>query len=219
MKSAPRFDAADVRARLAGTPSESAQQYAQPLAVFLTLLAKWNRVYNLTGFRDDAQLLDRVVVECLTLRSWLEGREIADVGSGAGLPGLPLAITEPDRHFTLIEPRAKRVHFLRHVVGELGLAHVRVEQSRAEDLPAGAAFDTVLARAVAAPLELINIARHLTRPGSRVVLLTSPEIGAAYKNSPEDFELRQLEPAGPQGEYGVVVHLQRTSVISGTIDT
>lgn len=207
----PRFDAADVRARLSGTSSESAQVFAEPLAAFLTLLAKWNRVHNLTGFKDARRLLDRVLLECLSISPWLEGTEIADVGTGAGLPGLPLAITEPDRHFTLIESRAKRVHFLRHVVGELGLDNVSVEHSRAEDLPAGACFATVLARAVAAPPELFSIARLLTRPGSRVVLLTSPETGEVYRNTPEDFELREIVPAGADGRYGVVVHLERTA--------
>ncbi len=210
-ESPPRFDAAEVRARLSGTPSESAQAFAEPLAAFLTLLAKWNRVYNLTGFRDAAQLLDRVLLECLSISPWLEGQAIADVGTGAGLPGLPLAITEPERHFTLIESRAKRVHFLRHVVGELALENVTIEHSRAEDLPAGTGFATVLARAVAAPQELIIIARHLTRPGSRIVLLTSPETGAAYRNTPEDFALRQIVPAGADGEYGVIVLLERTA--------
>lgn len=209
-RKALHFEAADVRARLRDTACESAQAFAEPLARFLSLLAKWNRVYNLTGFKDPAQLLDRVLLECLSLAVWLQGETIADVGTGAGLPGLPLAITEPQRHFTLIESRAKRVHFLRHVVGELALRNVTIEHSRAEDLPAGASFATVLARAVAAPPELIKIARLLTQPGSRLVLLTSPEVGAAYKNVSGDFEFRQMVPAGAGGEYGVVVLLERT---------
>ncbi|MGD2166656.1 MAG: 16S rRNA (guanine(527)-N(7))-methyltransferase RsmG [Gammaproteobacteria bacterium] len=207
----PHFSAADVRARLAGTPCASARAYAEPLAGFLSLLAKWNRVYNLTGFRDARRLLDRNLLECLSIAPWLAGTAIADVGTGAGLPGLPLAITEPGRHFTLIESRAKRVHFLRHVVGELGLENVSIEHSRAEDLPQGACFATVLARAVAAPPELLVIARHLTGPGSRVVLLTSPDTGSAYQDLPEDFALREITPAGADGEFGVVVLLERTA--------
>ena len=177
-----RFDAEQVCAQLAGTDCESAQAFAEPLSAFLTLLAKWNQVYNLTGFKDARQLLDRNLLECLTIRPWLAGTEIADVGTGAGLPGLPLAITEPERRFTLIESRAKRVRFLRHVVGELGLDNVVVQHSRAEDLPAGVSFDTVLARAVAAPQQLITIARGLMQAGSRLILLTSPETGEAYRN-------------------------------------
>ncbi|MGD8808669.1 MAG: 16S rRNA (guanine(527)-N(7))-methyltransferase RsmG [Gammaproteobacteria bacterium] len=206
-----RFSAADVRGRLAGTQSETAQTFAEPLARFLNLLAKWNRVYNLTGFRDPQSLLDRVLLECLLLADYLCGQTIADVGSGAGLPGLPLAITLPERHFTLIESRAKRVHFLRHVVGDLGLKNVRIEHCRAEDLRAAQSFDTVLGRAVAAPQEFIKIARHLTRPGSRVVLLTSPDKGAAYRNTPDDFILSQIVPAGADGRFGVVVVLNRVA--------
>jgi 16S rRNA (guanine527-N7)-methyltransferase len=207
----PRFSAAEVRARLTGTSCAAAEVHAEPLAEFLSLLAKWNRVYNLTGFRRARALLDRVLLECLTLSPWLEGREIADVGSGAGLPGLPLAITRPQLQFTLIESRAKRVRFLRHVVGELALTNVAIEHCRAEDLPADLSFDTVLARAVAAPQEFIKIARHLTRPGSLVVLPTSAQKGEAYRHVPDDFDLSQIAPAGADGEFGVVVLLRRVA--------
>ena len=206
---APRFGAEEVAGTLAGTPGEFAQSFAQPLARFLTLLAKWNRVYNLTGFRDPRELLDRVLLECLILADYLAGTSIVDVGSGAGLPGLPLAISLPQLQFTLVEPRAKRVHFLRHVVGDLGLANVKIEHCRAQDLRADLSFDTVLARAVAAPHEFINIARHLSRPGSRIVLLTSPEKGAVYRDTPDDFTVSQIDPAGPDGRFGVGVVLQR----------
>lgn len=206
-----RFDAEQVRAKLADTDCESALAFAEPLSEFLNLLAKWNQVYNLTGFKDAQRLLDRNLLECLSIRDWLAGAELADVGTGAGLPGLPLAITEPQRRFTLIESRAKRVRFLRHVVGELGLDNVIVQHSRAEHLPKGACFDTVLARAVAAPQQLITIVRGLMRAGSRLILLTSPETGEAYRNTPEDFALRQIAPAGERGRYGVIVHLERTA--------
>jgi 16S rRNA (guanine527-N7)-methyltransferase len=208
-----RFSAEDVRAHLSGTAAEAAQACAESLAKFLNLLAQWNRVYNLTGFRKPQDLLERVLSECLLLGDWLQGRSIADVGSGAGLPGLPLAISHPQRRFTLIESRAKRVHFLRHVVGSLGLANVSVEHCRAEDLPAQSGFDTLLARAVAAPPEFMTIARCLTRPGSRIVLATSPEKGelfrAELKDAPEPFRLHDIVPAGDGGKFGVVVVLER----------
>ena len=94
------------------------------------------------------------------------------MGSGAGVPGIPLAIAEPEREFTLIESRGKRARFLRHVQGRLGLQNVIVEHSRVEDLPGVPPFDTVLARAVAALPELLRITRHLFGPDTVMLALT-----------------------------------------------
>lgn len=205
----PVFTAADVRRRLERTKiALEASQYMQ-LAQFLSLLAKWNRVYNLTGFRRPEDLLERNLVECLQLREPLRGMRIADVGTGAGLPGVPLAIAEPSRGFTLIESRAKRVRFLRHVIGELGLANAELAHGRAEDLTVEQPFDTVLARAVAAPLELLAIARHLTAQGSILLLLTSAEIGAAYQGLAADFQLRSIEALRPEVGHGAIVCIER----------
>lgn len=179
---------------------------------FLALLLRWNRVYNLTGIRDLDTLIDRNLIECLHLRKWLSGQRIADVGTGAGLPGIPLAIAEPDREFTLIESRAKRVRFLRHVRGELALENVEIAHSRAEDLPSGLAFDTVLARAVAAPLELLALARHLTVPGSVLLMLTSAERSLEYRDLAPDFAIRPIDPSETAGIESAVVRLERIDV-------
>ena len=211
--SAPQFSVDDVCARLAGTELDAAQAQAEPLAQFLNLLSQWSAVHNLTGFRDADSLLDRVLLECLLLRTWLAGETIADIGSGAGLPGLPLAITEPERSFTLIESRAKRVHFLQHVAGALGLNNVEVAHMRAEDLPAERSFATVLGRAVAAPQAFVTLARRICSAGGRIVLLTSPEKSAELRGQPAgmpaDVRLTEVVPAGPQGRYGVIVRLDR----------
>src|SRR5262245_57287759 len=136
------------------------------LAAFVDLLMRWNKVYNLTGLRKADDIVDRHLIESLALRPLLQGERIADVGTGAGLPGVPLAIAEPERSFTLIESRAKRVRFLRHAVGELGLTNTTVAHGRAEHLRPERPFATVLARAVAPPAELLEICRSLTAPGS-----------------------------------------------------
>jgi 16S rRNA (guanine527-N7)-methyltransferase len=176
----------------AGLPLPAADNAA--LAQFLDLLLRWNRVYNLTGIRDVAEAIDRHLVESLALRSLLKGERIADVGTGGGLPGVPLAITERGRSFTLIESRAKRVRFLRHVIGELGLANTSVAHGRAEHLRPERPFDTVLARAVAPPAELLEICRNLTAPGSILLLLTSTHLHTAFEGLAPDFVLRDVAP-------------------------
>jgi 16S rRNA (guanine527-N7)-methyltransferase len=190
---------ADVDAQLRAAGVGQRQQETAALTRFLTLLRQWNRVYNLTGVRSDRELVARHLVESLALAPLLRGDRIADVGSGGGLPGVPLAICEPQRKFTLIESRAKRVRFLRHVIATLGLRNATVAHSRAEDLPAAPPFDTVLARAVARPAELLGIVRPLTAPGSAVVLLTSAELARRFTGLAEDFVVRSVGVADPAG--------------------
>ncbi len=187
----------------AGVPVDAEQ--AGKLAAFVTLLLRWNRVHNLTGVRGAAELVDRHLVESLALRPHLRGVRVADVGSGGGLPGLPLAITEPDRPFTLIESRAKRVHFLRHAIAELGLRNSDVAHGRAEHLRVEQPFATVLARAVAPPAELLSICRPLMAPGSILLLLTAPHLNDEFRGLAADFVLRPAAAAGPKLKSAIVV--------------
>jgi 16S rRNA (guanine527-N7)-methyltransferase len=183
------------------------------LARFLDLLMRWNRVYNLTGIRDLAELVDRHLIESLALKPLLKGGRIADVGTGAGLPGVPLAITERARSFTLIESRAKRVRFLRHVTAELALTNTEVAHGRAEHLRPERPFDTVLARAVAPPAELLKICRNLTAPGSILLMLTATHLQTAFDGLAPDFVLREVAPAARAGApplRSTIVLLERT---------
>lgn len=133
-------------------------------------LARWNRVHNLSGVRDPERMVAVHLLDSLALAPLVRGTRLADVGSGAGLPGLPLAILYGHLEVVLIEPRAKRALFLDHVIRTLGIGNVIVERSRAEDLPAGAGFDTVTARAFGTLAEVIRVARHhLRRGGSMLV--------------------------------------------------
>jgi 16S rRNA (guanine527-N7)-methyltransferase len=184
------------------------------LAQFLQLLTRWNRVYNLTGVRESSQLVERHIVESLALKPLLQGRRIADVGTGAGLPGVPLAITEPERQFTLIDSRLKRVRFLRHAVAELGLGNVEIVHSRAEHLRPDLPFDTVLARAVAPPAELLAICRPLTAPGSILLLLTATHLREAFDGLAPDWLVRGADTGSvdqvEQGPKSTIVRLERT---------
>lgn len=128
-------------------------------------LARWGRVHNLTSVLDPARMVPVHLLDSLALAPLLRGERIADIGSGGGLPGLPLAIADPDLAMTLVEPRTKRALFLEHIVRTLGLGNVIVERARVEDMPPAAAFDTLATRAFGSLAEFAAAAGHLATVG------------------------------------------------------
>lgn len=141
------------------------------LIAHLDLLDEWNARMNLTAIRDRPSQITKHVLDSLSVRPYLRGSRIADVGSGAGFPGIPLAIVEPGRHFALIESTGKKCRFLEHVRDALGLANVEVVQARAEAYAPPARFDTVLARAVGPVADLVRVAGRLVAGGGRLLAM------------------------------------------------
>ncbi len=127
----------------------------------LAELGEWNGRFNLTGIREPADMLRKHLLDSLSVLPHLQGRRIADVGTGAGFPGLPLAIARPAVHFTLIEATAKKARFIEHVVQHLGLPNVSVVNERAEAYRPAAPFDCVVCRAVGKLAEFTGFAGHL----------------------------------------------------------
>ena len=153
------------------------------LVAHLDLLDDWNSRMNLTAIRDRPSQLTKHLLDSLTVLQYLEGERIADVGSGAGFPGIPLAIVEPHRHFTLIESTGKKCRFLEHVRDALELKNVEVVQSRAESYKPEVRFDTVLARAVGPIADLVKVAGPLVVGGGRLLAMKGryPEAELAAK--------------------------------------
>lgn len=149
-------------------PSE-AQQRA--LITHLDLVDEWGTRMNLTAIRDRDQQLTKHVLDSLTVLPWLTGERVADLGSGAGFPGIPLAIVDPERHFALIESTGKKCEFLRHVVAALGLANVEVVQARSDQYRPQPRFGTVVARAVGPLADLVRSAAHLVAGGGRLLAM------------------------------------------------
>lgn len=159
---------------------------------YLQELATWNRTYNLTAVRDPVQMVVKHLLDSLVVLPHLGTGRVIDVGSGAGLPGIPLALTLPKNEYTLLDSNGKKAAFMRHVVRTLGLKHVQVIQSRAEDYQPAAAFDTVISRACAAVNDLINMGGHLCDNQGRVVAM----LGKAPDRSlevPSPFRLATVE--------------------------
>jgi 16S rRNA (guanine527-N7)-methyltransferase len=141
------------------------------LVAHLDLLDEWNARMNLTAIRDRPSQLTKHLLDSLTVQPYLSGERIADVGSGAGFPGIPLAIVEPHRQFTLIESTGKKCRFLEHVRDTLKLKNVTVVQSRAESYKPDRRFDTVLARAVGPVADLVKVAGPLVVGGGRLLAM------------------------------------------------
>ena len=119
------------------------------LVAYVGLLDKWNKAYNLTSVRDPNEMLVRHILDSIVVAPYLQGSRFIDVGTGPGLPGIPLAIVRPESHFTLLDSLGKRVRFLRQVQHELKLDNVTPVQSRVEAFPAEPPFDGVISRAFA----------------------------------------------------------------------
>jgi 16S rRNA (guanine527-N7)-methyltransferase len=137
----------------------------------LAELERWNSKLNLTAIRDREEMLTGHLLDSLAARPLLRGRRVLDVGTGAGFPGLPLAMVEPEREFHLIDSTNKKVMFVQHVAGMLALGNVSAIKARAEDYAPGYRFDTVTARAVAAVPRLLEIAGHHVGEGGVFIAL------------------------------------------------
>jgi len=196
--------------RLGNAGVAVSEAVAGKLAEYLALLQQWNKVYNLTGISDEDELIQRYLVESLAFKPYLKGERIVDVGSGAGLPGVPLAISTPDVDFTLVESRGKRARFLRHIQGALDLANVTVEHARIEDLTVERPFDTVLARAVAAPPALLDLTRHLLADDGILLVLTKASFENEVSSLGASVSVRCIKDAVTSNFIGSLVCIEQT---------
>lgn len=137
------------------------------LLAYLALLDKWNRVYNLTAVRDVERMVSHHLLDSLAAVPLFQAENVLDVGSGGGLPGIPLAIARPELQVTVIDSIAKKTAFLLQAKAELGLANLNVVTRRVEDFHPPAKFDVITSRAFSDLREFVTLTRHLLRPGGR----------------------------------------------------
>ena len=178
------------------------------LLQFIVLLAKWNHAYNLTAVREPAAMLPRHLLDSLAVLPHLQGPSVLDVGSGAGLPGIPLALARPDMQFTLLDSNGKKTRFMTQAVAELGLPNVSVVQSRVEDYQAPVSFDTVITRAFAAVAEVVAGTGRLCAPQGQLLLMKGAYPITELEALPPGYTLREairLQVPGLDAERHVLV--------------
>ena len=144
---------------------------AESLLNLVDALEQGNAQFNLTAIRDRAGMLRKHVLDSMSIEPYLRGERIADVGTGAGFPGLVLAVVDPQRSFTLIEATGKKARFVEQTAQRIGCGNVLVVNSRAESYRPSELFDTVVARALSSLADFVAYAGHLSAPGGRLLAM------------------------------------------------
>jgi len=175
---------------------------------YLALLNQWNQVFNLTAIRDAKESVLLHILDSLSIRDYLHGNRILDVGSGAGLPGIPLAIALPEKQFVLLDSNHKKTRFLRQVMYELQLKNVDVVHTRCEDFRPEKLFDSILSRAFASIKVMLEITQHLVLPHGQFLAMKGVYPQAELTDIPPKFKLltvHKLEIKGLAAERHLVV--------------
>ncbi|EIN0127546.1 16S rRNA (guanine(527)-N(7))-methyltransferase RsmG, partial [Salmonella enterica] len=163
------------------------------LVAYVDMLHKWNKAYNLTSVRDPNEMLVRHILDSIVVAPYLQGQRFIDVGTGPGLPGIPLAIVLPDAHFTLLDSLGKRVRFLRQVQHELKLENITPVQSRVEAYPSEPPFDGVISRAFASLNDMVSWCHHLPGEKGRFYALKGQLPGDEIASLPDNFSVESVE--------------------------
>lgn len=177
---------AQLEAYLAAINLPATAEQKKQLIDFVGMLNKWNKAYNLTSVRDPEAMLIRHIMDSLVVSEHLQGERFIDVGTGPGLPGIPLAIMNPDKSFVLLDSLGKRIRFQKQVAFELGIANISSVESRVEAYQPAQKFNGVLSRAFASIQDMLTWCQHLPAENGQYY---------ALKGQLNDEEMQQI-PAG-----------------------
>ena len=183
--------AAQLQSYLAEANITATVEQQQQLIAFVGLLHKWNKAYNLTSVREPEQMLIRHIMDSLVVSPHLDGERFIDVGTGPGLPGIPLAILNPDKQFVLLDSLGKRIRFQKQVQIELKLNNITSVESRVEAYQPEQGFDGVLSRAFASIADMLQWCHHLPAPYGKFYALKGQLDSAELANMPGNFQVEQ----------------------------
>jgi 16S rRNA (guanine527-N7)-methyltransferase len=183
---------------------------------YLGLIQKWNSVHNLTALRDPEAMLVRHLLDSLAIAPHIDGQRIADVGSGAGLPGIPLALVHPERHVGLIESNHKKAIFLQQARIELDIKNIEVMAGRAENFDSAGRFDIVISRAFSDLTDFVKLAAHLCKPSGKLMAMKGIYPHEELSQLPPQFTVDKILPItvpGLAADRHLIV-IKRSSMIA-----
>nr|WP_255724924.1 16S rRNA (guanine(527)-N(7))-methyltransferase RsmG [Photobacterium sp. OFAV2-7] len=193
---------------IAQTDLEVTDQQVEQLVGYVALLHKWNKAYNLTSVRDPQDMLVKHIMDSIVVSTHLDGERFIDVGTGPGLPGIPLAIMNPNKDFTLLDSLGKRIRFIRQVIHELGIENVTPVQSRVEEFQPEVGFDAVLSRAFASMNDMVSWCHHLPNRDGCFMALKGQFNQQEVEELPEwcsVTEVKSLQVPELEGERHLVI--------------
>jgi 16S rRNA (guanine527-N7)-methyltransferase len=168
-------------------------QLTTALSTYIAELTKWNKAYNLTAIRDSQAMVTLHLLDSLAASPWLYGKNILDVGTGAGLPGIPLALVQPDVKFTLLDTNGKKVRFVKHVAGVLELENVLPVQARIEEYAPALLFDSIISRAFSSLADFIAGSAHALAPDGRLLAMKGKLPNDELAELPEGWCVSRVE--------------------------
>lgn len=178
------------------------------LITYLDLLHQWNKVFNLTAIRDEHQSVLLHILDSLSIRNYVQGTRILDVGSGAGLPGIPLALAFPEKQFVLLDSNNKKTRFLRQVMYELNLKNIEVIHARCQQFQDEKRFDTILSRAFASIKVMLDTTHHLLAEHGQFLMMKGVYPEDEIREIPDKFKLlnvHKLEIKGLDAQRHIVL--------------
>nr|WP_152785461.1 16S rRNA (guanine(527)-N(7))-methyltransferase RsmG [Agarivorans sp. B2Z047] len=178
---------------MAQTSLQLTELQISQLVSLVEQLDKWNKAYNLTSVRDPMEMMVKHILDSLVVSPYLQGERFIDVGTGPGLPGLPLAIINPDKQFVLLDSLGKRITFIRQVCHLLKLDNVTAVQSRVENYQQNLDFDGVISRAFASLEDMLNWCSHLPANNGKFYALKGLVPEQELENLPEGLKLHSIE--------------------------
>jgi 16S rRNA (guanine527-N7)-methyltransferase len=162
--------------------------------LFLALLTKWNKVHNLTAIRDPAEMLTKHLLDSLAVHPYITGQSIVDVGTGGGLPGIPLAILFPEKTFTLIDSNQKKISFVSHAIHTLGLENASATATRIENFAPPAPVDTVISRAFSSICDMLALTQHVISGQGQFLAMKGAVPHEELSHLPEGFAVTAVHP-------------------------